>query len=184
MLAPTANDAGSLPIWWGRQGQRNAGAQMSQAGGPQTHNHWLLGRIRGTQLVTRGWHQNRIKIVSPVISKDLSQRLVGQLGVDLGQSDKQIGDEVGVDRIAIRRSGVPCDSPRVTRHQCDQRHCRIPQVRARGNVGATAQRASRSAQAANRLAALPVTIVPTMVATSSAGNSASAAMIAGLSPLA
>ena len=33
-------------------------------------------------------------------------------------------------------------------------------------------------------AALPVTIVPTIVATSSAGNSASAAMIAGLSPLA
>jgi hypothetical protein len=104
MLAPTANDAGSLPIWWGRQGQCNAGAQMSQAGGPQTHNHWLLSRIRGTQFVTRGRHQNRIKIVSPVIFKDLRQRPVSQLGVDLGQSDKQIGDEVGVDRIAIWRA--------------------------------------------------------------------------------
>jgi hypothetical protein len=116
MLAPTAKDAGSLPIWWGRQGQRSAGAQMSQAGGPQTHNHWLLGRIRGTQLVTRGRHQYGIKIVSAVMFKDLRQRLVAQLGVDLAQPDEQIGDEVGVDCIATRRPGVVCSRRRVAWH--------------------------------------------------------------------
>ena len=82
VLASAANGAGSPPIRWGRQRQCDAGAQMRQAGGAQTNNYWLFGDIRGIQLVPRGRHQNRIEIVSPVIAEDLSEHLIGKLGVD------------------------------------------------------------------------------------------------------